>query len=97
MYRVAEELTPDGYRELATQVYAEMVATGVTAVGEFHYLHHQADGTPYDDPNEMGRALLAAADDAGIRIRLLDTCYLAAGFDRPVEGVQRRFSDGDAA
>src|SRR4029078_4762635 len=76
--------------------YAEMRATGITAVGEFHYLHHQADGTPYEDPNEMGRALLAAADEAGIRIRLLDTCYLAAGFGKPPEGVQVRYSDGDA-
>lgn len=96
MYRLAADLTPDGYRALAAEVYAEMRATGITAVGEFHYLHHQPDGTPYDDPNEMGRALLAAADDAGVRIRLLDTCYLAAGFGRPVDGVQRRFSDGDA-
>ena len=101
MYRVAEELTPDSYHALAVEVYQEMRATGITAVGEFHYLHHQPDGTPYDDPNEMGRALLAAADDAGIRIRLLDTCYLAAGLDRrgvgrEPEGVQRRFSDGDA-
>ncbi|MGH3413444.1 MAG: formimidoylglutamate deiminase [Marmoricola sp.] len=96
MYRLAGELTPDGYHDLAREVYAEMRATGITAVGEFHYLHHQPDGTPYDDPNEMGRALLAAADDAGVRIRLLDTCYLAAGFGREPEGVQRRFSDGDA-
>jgi formiminoglutamate deiminase len=96
MYRLAEELTPDSYRALATEVYAEMRAAGITAVGEFHYLHHQPDGTPYDDPNEMGRALLAAADEAGIRIRLLDTCYLAAGFGLEVAGVQRRFSDGDA-
>jgi formiminoglutamate deiminase len=96
MYRLAGELTPDTYFALATGVYREMVATGISAVGEFHYLHHQPDGTPYDDPNEMGRALLAAADEAGIRIRLLDTCYLAAGFGRPPEGVQRRFSDGDA-
>jgi len=96
MYRLAGELTPDSYKDLATQVYAEMRATGITAVGEFHYLHHQPDGTPYDDPNEMGKALLAAADEAGIRIRLLDTCYLGAGFGRPPEGVQHRFSDGDA-
>jgi formiminoglutamate deiminase len=96
MYRLAEELTPDSYFALATEVYREMVATGITAVGEFHYLHHQPDGTPYDDPNEMGRALLAAADEAGIAIRLLDTCYLAAGFGVGPEGVQRRFSDGDA-
>lgn len=97
MYRVAVELTPDGYFELAREVYAEMRAAGIGAVGEFHYLHHQPDGTPYDDPNEMGRALLAAADDAGIRIRLLDTCYLAAGIGRAPEGVQRRFTDGSAA
>jgi formiminoglutamate deiminase len=96
MYRVAEELTPDSYHALAVEVYAEMRATGITAVGEFHYLHHQPDGTPYDDPNEMGKALLAAADEAGVRIRLLDTCYLAAGFGQAPEGVQRRFSDGDA-
>jgi len=96
MYQLAATLTPDSYRELAVEVYAEMRATGITAVGEFHYLHHQPDGTPYDDPNEMGRALLAAADEAGVRIRLLDTCYLAAGFGHEPEGVQRRFSDGDA-
>ena len=80
MYAVAAELTPDTYFELARDTYARDAGTGITAVGEFHYLHHQPDGTPYDDPNEMGRALLAAADEAGIRIRLLDTCYLAAGF-----------------
>ena len=96
MYAVAAELTPDTYFELARDTYAEMRATGITAVGEFHYLHHQPDGTPYDDPNEMGRALLAAADEAGIRIRLLDTCYVASGFGRPPEGVQVRYSDGDA-
>ncbi|WP_310961974.1 formimidoylglutamate deiminase [Nocardioides terrisoli] len=101
MYQLAEDLTPDSYFALARQVYAEMAAAGITAVGEFHYLHHQPDGRPYDDPNEMGRALLAAADDAGLRIRLLDTCYVAAGLERDgaaraPEGVQRRFSDGDA-
>jgi formiminoglutamate deiminase len=97
MYRLAAELTPDSYKDLAVEVYREMRATGITAVGEFHYLHHQPDGTPYDDPNEMGRALLAAADEAGIRIRLLDACYLAAGFGQEPEGVQRRFSDCDAS
>lgn len=96
MYDLAGRLTPDLYFELARATYAEMLAGGIGAVGEFHYLHHQPDGTPYDDPNEMGRALLAAADDVGIRIRLLDTCYLAAGIGQPAEGVQRRFSDGTA-
>lgn len=96
MYALAETLTPDSLFEVALGAYEEMRATGITAVGEFHYLHHQADGVAYDDPHAMSRALLAAADQAGIRIRLLDACYLAAGFDRPPEGVQRRFSDGDA-
>ena len=96
MYAVAAELTPDTYLALARDTYSEMRDTGISAVGEFHYLHHQPDGTPYDDPNEMGKALLAAADEAGIRIRLLDTCYLAGGFGQPPEGVQVRYSDGDA-
>lgn len=96
MYALAARLDPDTYRQLATAVFGEMVATGITTVGEFHYLHHQPDGTPYDEPNTMGLALIEAARDAGLRIALLDTCYLAAGIGRPVEGVQRRFSDGTA-
>ncbi len=95
MYDVAGRLDPDGYYDLARATYAEMVAAGYTSVGEFHYLHHQPDGTPYDDPNAMGHALVAAARDAGIRITLLDTLYLSSGFGKPVEGVQRRYSDGD--
>jgi formiminoglutamate deiminase len=73
-----------------------MVAAGITSVGEFHYLHHQPDGTPYDDPNTMGHALIEAAEEAGIRIRLLDTAYLSSGFGEPPQGVQKRFSDGTA-
>ncbi|MCB0968482.1 MAG: formimidoylglutamate deiminase [Ilumatobacter sp.] len=99
MYRAADRLEPDTYRRLARAVYAEMAMAGVTCVGEFHYLHHRPDGTPYDDPNAMGRALLDAAADAGIRITLLDTAYLHGGLDadghRPAAGVQRRFDDGD--
>ena len=97
MYAVAGRLDPDSYYELAKATYAEMVAAGYTAVGEFHYLHHQPDGAPYGDPNAMGHALLAAARDAGIRITLLDTLYLSSGFGAAPEGVQRRFSDGTAA
>ncbi len=95
MYDVAGRLDPDSYLALATVTFREMVAAGITCVGEFHYLHHQPGGTPYDDPNAMGHALIEAARHAGIRITLLDTCYLTAGIGRPVEGVQRRFSDGD--
>ncbi|GID26791.1 formimidoylglutamate deiminase [Paractinoplanes brasiliensis] len=96
MYQVAGRLDPDSYYALARAVYAEMALAGITAVGEFHYLHHGPDGTPYADPNAMGNALIAAAADAGIRITLLDTLYLTAGVDgKPLEGVQRRFGDGD--
>ncbi len=96
MYAVAGRLTPDSYFELALATYREMVSVGITSVGEFHYLHHQPDGRPYDEPNAMGHALLAAAEQSGLRITLLDTCYLAAGIGEPAQGVQLRFSDGDA-
>ena len=96
MYALAGAVDPDRYAELATAVYAEMALAGVTAVGEFHYVHHGPDGTAYDDPNAMGEALAEAARGAGIRLTLLDTCYLRGGFDAPLEGVQRRFGDRDA-
>ena len=98
MYRAAERLQPDSYHRLARATFAEMALAGVTCVGEFHYLHHQPDGTPYADPNEMGEALMSAATEAGIRITLLDTLYLHggltdAGYAEP-SVAQRRFSDG---
>ncbi|SDN86191.1 formimidoylglutamate deiminase [Actinacidiphila guanduensis] len=100
MYATARSLTPDSYFALATAVYAEMALAGITCVGEFHYLHHQGDGTPYADPNAMGEALIAAAAEAGIRITLLDTAYLRGGLGPdghlPLEGVQARFGDGTA-
>ncbi|SDS17149.1 formimidoylglutamate deiminase [Microlunatus soli] len=100
MYRVAGRLDPDSYLALARATYAEMALSGITAVGEFHYLHHGPDGTPYDDPNAMAAALRQAAADAGVRLTLLDTCYLSGGLNadghQPVDAVQRRFSDGDA-
>jgi formiminoglutamate deiminase len=96
MYRVAAVLDPEAYHRLARAVYAEMALAGVTAVGEFHYLHHDPGGRPYAEPNAMGEALVAAAGEAGVRLTLLDACYLRGGPDRPLEGVQRRFGDGDA-
>jgi formiminoglutamate deiminase len=95
MYRVAAELDPDSYRELAALVYAEMALAGYSAVGEFHYLHHSEGGVPYADPNEMGLSLLSAASSAGVRLTLIDACYLQAGVDgSPLSGVQLRFGDG---
>lgn len=96
MYAVAARLDPDNYFELAQATYAEMLAAGYTSVSEFHYVHHQSDGTPYDDPNAMGHALVAAAESVGIRLVLLDACYLAGGIGEPLSPVQARFGDGDA-
>ncbi|MFE9807689.1 formimidoylglutamate deiminase [Streptomyces sp. NPDC005227] len=96
MYSFADRLTPETYHALARAVYAEMALAGVTAVGEFHYLHHAHGGTPYADPNAMGEALVAAAADAGIRVTLLDTAYLSSGFGQPPNHHQLRFSDGTA-
>jgi formiminoglutamate deiminase len=71
-----------------------MALSGITAVGEFHYLHHGAEGKPYSDPNAMGLALTTAAQRAGVRITLIDTCYLQGGLDgRMLEGTQKRFGD----
>ncbi|WP_210588215.1 formimidoylglutamate deiminase [Streptomyces sp. GESEQ-35] len=101
MYAFADRLTPDTYHALARAVYAEMALAGVTSVGEFHYVHHAHDGTPYADPNAMGEALIAAAADAGIRITLLDTAYLSSAIlnkhsGQPPNTHQLRFSDGTA-
>ncbi|PRZ41175.1 formiminoglutamate deiminase [Antricoccus suffuscus] len=96
MYAVAATLNPDSYLALATATFAEMALAGITCVGEFHYLHHLPDGTSYGDENAMGKALIQAAHAAGIRITLLDTCYVAGGFGVPLEGTQLRFSDVDA-
>ncbi len=94
MYAAAARLDPDAYRALARATFGEMALAGITAVGEFHYLHHDPDGRPYADPNAMGRAVIEAAAEAGIRITLLDTCYLRGGAGEELSPVQRRFSDG---
>ncbi|WP_349826594.1 formimidoylglutamate deiminase [Brevibacterium litoralis] len=98
MYRAAAQLDPEIYRAVATAVYAEMVTAGYTAVGEFHYVHHRPDGTPYPD-HAMERALAQAAVDAGIRLVLLDTAYLTGGIGadgpQPPGEEQQRFTDGD--
>lgn len=85
MYALAERLDPESYLALATATYAEMALAGITTVGEFHYLH--------DGASVMGDALVEAATRAGVRITLLDTCYLHGGIGCSKEGVQRRFGD----
>jgi formiminoglutamate deiminase len=96
MYELAAALDPDRYEALARATFAEMALAGFTSVGEFHYLHHAPGGTAYEEPNEIGLALIRAAGDAGIRITLLDTCYLHGGIGEEPNAIQRRFSDGSA-
>jgi len=97
MYALTASLDPVAYQALARAVFAEMVLAGYTVVGEFHYLHHGPGGVPYPEPNAMGHALLAAAEEAGIRITLLDTVYLAGGLSasghEPLDETQARFAD----
>jgi formiminoglutamate deiminase len=101
MYEAASRLDPDNYFRLARATFAEMARAGITCVGEFHYIHHRADGGHYDDPNAMGMAVLSAARDAGIRITLLDTLYLHGDLDHDGYAApsarQRRYSDDTAA
>lgn len=92
MYRFAQQLDPDAMRAVAAQLYAEMLEAGYTTVCEFHYLHHSPDGSPYDDPAAMSRALIAAAHDTGIRLTLLPVLYMTGGFDgRALDARQQRF------
>ena len=99
MYAVTRRLTPETYLALARAVFCEMALAGITVVGEFHYVHHDEAGNPYSDPNAMGKALIKAAREAGVRITLLDTCYLSGGLSGdghlPLDEVQQRFTDGD--
>lgn len=95
MYELAATLTPDRYHRLARAVYGEMVRAGVTCVGEFHYVHHGPGGVAYADAQAMDEAIVAAADEAGVRLTLLDSCYLQGGIGAPLNEVQQRFADGD--
>ncbi len=93
MYRFVAKLTPDDLGAIAAQLYVEMLKAGYTAVGEFHYLHHGPDGTPYDDPAENSSRLIDAAGRAGIGMTLLPVLYAAGGFGGAAcDAGQRRFA-----
>jgi formimidoylglutamate deiminase len=95
MYSAASRLTPEQIYDAARMAFLEMALGGVTAVGEFHYLHHDTDGTPYDDPNLLSKQVVRAARDVGIRIALLRVAYARSGFDTPPNERQRRFIEPD--
>ncbi|MGK9147826.1 formimidoylglutamate deiminase [Plantibacter flavus] len=102
MYTAAASLDPAHYRRVARAVFGEMLVCGWTAVGEFHYLHHRADGSPYPTAHAMESAVADAAVEVGIRLTLLDTAYLASGIGpaggppTPLLAEQVAFGDGDA-
>jgi len=93
MYAAAQQLTPERLYEIALHTYREMLTSGYTSVGEFHYVHHQPDGQPYPNANAMSEAVLQAGHDAGIRVVLLMAAYAQGGFHQPIEQDQRRFCD----
>ncbi len=92
MYRFVESVTPDDLRVIANQLYSEMLEAGFTSVAEFHYLHHDQSGAPFDDIGEMAAAIAGAADQSGIGLTLLPVFYAYSGVGgiTPTEG-QRRF------
>jgi formimidoylglutamate deiminase len=92
MYAFAARIGPDELQAIAAQLYVEMLKAGYTRVCEFHYLHHQPDGTPYAQPEAMSLALIEAAREAGIGLTLLPVLYISGGFDgRALSARQRRF------
>ncbi|EGD58263.1 formiminoglutamate deiminase [Novosphingobium nitrogenifigens DSM 19370] len=98
MYRFLERMGPDELRAIAALAYVEMLETGFTRVGEFHYLHHDPAGTAYADPAEMSAAIAAAADESGIAMTLLPVFYAHGGFggQAPNEGQRRFLNDLDS-
>jgi formimidoylglutamate deiminase len=95
MYSAASRLTPDGLYDASRMAFLEMALGGITTVGEFHYLHHNTDGTPYDDPNLLSKQVVRAARDVGIRIALLRTAYVRSGFNTQLNERQSRFITRD--
>jgi formimidoylglutamate deiminase len=91
MYRAAAFVSPEDLYDVARATFLEMVCTGITAVGEFHYLHRDPAGHAYNDPNLLSHQVIAAAQSVGLHIRLLRSAYFRAGFERPPHVGQRRF------
>lgn len=95
MYRFAAGLDPERIFALSRLAFRELARNGVTAVGEFHYVQHQPDGTPYADRVVLADAVIRAAREVGLRITLLRVLYARGGWGRPLEATQKRFVDGD--
>ncbi|HEY6046050.1 MAG TPA: formimidoylglutamate deiminase [Pyrinomonadaceae bacterium] len=95
MYSAATRLTPEDIYDASRMAFMEMALAGITAVGEFHYLHHAPDGTPHDDPNFLAKEVIRAANDVGLRIALLRVAYGRSGFQTEANPRQARFIEAD--
>jgi formimidoylglutamate deiminase len=95
MYHAAVSLSPDDVYTASRMAFLEMVLSGITTVGEFHYLHHNPDGAPYADPNELAKQVIRAAQDTGLRICLLRVAYARAGHNAAPNPRQARFIEKD--
>jgi formiminoglutamate deiminase len=95
MYAVANALDPESIFEISRIAFRELRSAGVYTVGEFHYVHHQPDGTPYEERTILSDSVIAAAKSEGLRIALLRVAYHRAGPSREAEAEQRRFCDPD--
>lgn len=93
MYELANRLTPEDLYTISHFAFVELAMSGVSAVGEFHYVHHQPDGTPYDDRTLLSATVIRAARDAGLRICLMRVAYERAGAGKPALAEQKRFCD----
>jgi formimidoylglutamate deiminase len=97
MYSAATRLTPEDIFDASRMAFMEMALAGITSVGEFHYLHHAPDGTPYDDPNLLAKEVIRAANDVGLRIALLRVAYERSGFKTEANPRQKRFIESNSA
>jgi formimidoylglutamate deiminase len=97
MYSAATRLTPEDTYDASRMAFLEMALGGITAVGEFHYLHHAPDGRPYEDPNLLAKEVVRAAGDVGLRIALLRVAYARSGFQTEPNSKQARFIESDPA
>jgi formimidoylglutamate deiminase len=95
MYHAANRLSPEDIYHVARMAFLEMLISGITSVGEFHYLHNAPDGSRYEDPNLLAMQVVRAADEVGLRIALLRTAYARAGWNKPANPGQARFITPD--
>jgi formimidoylglutamate deiminase len=95
MYSAALRLSPEDVYDASRMAFLEMALSGITSVGEFHYLHRAPDGSAYDDPNLLAKEVIRAANDVGLRIALLRVAYARAGFEKEANPQQIRFIEPD--